>query len=181
MKVRQTRKANTVSNTVSKKTPRAAKPRRASTARSSAGKYEEIRLDLERQRSALLEEAALLMNRSDLESFPDLSDQATAEVDQSFVIRLKEREQKLLKKIEEALERIGAKTYAICERCGEEIPYQRLKVRPVTTYCVQCKTLQEEQEKIRGEPYPPGRQHSPWEHAGASSSEPHPTYEELSH
>ncbi len=154
MKVRQTRKANTVSNTasntVSKKTPRAAKPRRASTARSSAGKYEEIRLDLERQRSALLEEAALLMNRSDLESFPDLSDQATAEVDQSFVIRLKEREQKLLKKIEEALERIGAKTFGICERCGEEVPYQRLKVRPVTTYCVQCKTLQEEQEKIRG-------------------------------
>ncbi len=91
-----------------------------------------------------------MMNPSDLEPFPDLSDQATAESDQSFSIRLKEREQKLLKKIDEALERMAAKTYGICTSCGEEIPYQRLKARPVTTLCIQCKTLQEEQEKIRG-------------------------------
>ena len=66
------------------------------------------------------------------------------------MIRLEEREQKLLKKIDEALERIAAKTYGICERCGDEIPYQRLKARPVTTFCIACKTLQEEEEKIRG-------------------------------
>jgi DnaK suppressor protein len=91
-----------------------------------------------------------MINRNDLEIYPDVSDQATAEVDESFVIRLKEREQRLLKKIEEALERIAGKKYGICERCGEEIPYQRLKARPVTTLCIQCKTLQEEEEKIRG-------------------------------
>ncbi len=91
-----------------------------------------------------------MMNRSDQEAYPDLSDQATAQVDQSFVIRLKEREQKLLKKIDEALERIAANTYGVCEGCGGEIPYQRLKARPVTTLCIECKTLQEEEERIRG-------------------------------
>ena len=91
-----------------------------------------------------------MMNRSDLEAFPDLSDQATAEVDQSFDIRLKEREQKLVKKIDEALGRIAANTYGICEGCEEVIPYKRLKARPVTTLCIRCKTTQEEHEKLRG-------------------------------
>ncbi len=134
----------------------AAKPKkskRASRGRGPVGKkkYQDIRDDLERQRAGLLDEAAAaLTNRSDLEAYPDLSDQATAEVDQSFVIRLKEREQKLLKKIDEALERIAAHTYGICERCSEEIPYERLKARPVTTLCIQCKTTQEEEEKLKG-------------------------------
>ena len=146
MGTRQARKHRVAS----KRAVKAIKPKRKSSASSSGGKYEEIRGDLERQRAGLLEEAASMMNRSDLEVYPDVSDQATAEVDQSFVIRLKEREQKLLKKIDEALERIAAKTYGICERCGDEIPYQRLKARPVTTFCIACKTLQEEEEKIRG-------------------------------
>lgn len=132
----------------------AAKPSKAKAnakGRGATAKYDAIRSDLERQRVGLLDEAAAaLMNRSDLEAFPDLSDQATAEVDQSFGIRLKEREQKLVKKIDEALERITANTYGICEDCGEEIPYKRLKARPVTTLCIRCKTAQEEQEKIRG-------------------------------
>ena len=129
------------------------KPKRDSRARGPSGKkkYKAIRDDLERQRAGLLEEAvAALTNRSDLEAHPDLSDQATAEVDQSFVIRLKEREQKLVKKIDEALERMAAKTYGICERCSEEIPYERLKARPVTTLCILCKTTQEEEEKLKG-------------------------------
>ena len=78
-----------------------------------------------------------------------MSDQASAEVDQNFSMRIKEREQKLLKKIDEALERMNKNTYGICERCEEEIPYQRLKARPVTTLCIACKTLQEQEEKIR--------------------------------
>ena len=79
-----------------------------------------------------------------------MGDQASAEADQSFTIRLREREQKLLKKIDDALERIASKTYGICEGCGEDIPSQRLRARPVTTFCIQCKTVQEEKEKIRG-------------------------------
>jgi DnaK suppressor protein len=65
------------------------------------------------------------------------------------VIRLKEREQKLLKKIDEALDRLATNTYGICVRCGEEIPYPRLKARPVTTLCIDCKTLEEQEERIR--------------------------------
>jgi DnaK suppressor protein len=98
----------------------------------------------------LLQEAGeALTNRPEFAAFPDLSDQATAEVDSNFELRMTEREQKLLKKIDEALERIATNTYGICERCGEEIPYKRLKARPVTTLCIECKTQQEEEEKIR--------------------------------
>ena len=65
-------------------------------------------------------------------------------------MRIKEREQQLLKKIDEALDRLSKNIYGICERCEEEIPYHRLKARPVTTLCIACKTLQEQEEKIRG-------------------------------
>ncbi len=119
-------------------------------AKKAAGKYADIRRDLLRQRMDLLEEAGIVLtNRPELAAFPDLSDQATAEVDQNFSLRLKEREQKLLKKIDEALDRMKTRTYGICERCGQEIPYKRLKARPVTTLCIECKTLQEQEEKIR--------------------------------
>ncbi len=91
----------------------------------------------------------VLTNRSGLEPLPDVSDQASAEVDQNFSMRIREREQKLLKKIDEALDRLAHNTYGICERCGEDIPYKRLKARPVTTLCIECKTLQEQEERIR--------------------------------
>ena len=91
-----------------------------------------------------------LTARPGLEAFPDVSDQATAEVDQNFSMRIRDRERKLLKKIDEALERIRTKTYGICERCEGDIPYKRLKARPVTTLCIQCKTIQEQEERARG-------------------------------
>jgi DnaK suppressor protein len=69
--------------------------------------------------------------------------------DQNFMLRLKEREQKLLKKIDEALDRITQGTFGICESCGGEISFKRLKARPVTTLCIECKTKQEEDEKVR--------------------------------
>ena len=92
----------------------------------------------------------MLTHRGDLEAFPDVSDQASAEVDQNFSMRIRERERKLLKKIDEALERMNVATYGICERCGGDIPYKRLKARPVTTFCIECKTLQEQEERARG-------------------------------
>jgi DnaK suppressor protein len=114
------------------------------------GKYGAIRRELQKQRQAILDEAGEgLTKREGPEAFPDVSDQASAEVDQNFSMRIKEREQKLLKKIDEALDRLNKNIYGICERCEEEIPYQRLKARPVTTLCIGCKTLQEQEEKIR--------------------------------
>lgn len=115
------------------------------------GKYPDIRRDLERQREIILNEAGeVLTHRGDIAAFPDVSDQASAEIDQNFSMRIRDRERKLLKKIDEALERMNAATYGICERCGGDIPYKRLKARPVTTLCINCKTLQEKEEQARG-------------------------------
>lgn len=114
------------------------------------GKYDAIRRDLEQQRRAILDEAVEGLAKSNgPEPLPDVSDQASAEADQNFSIRIHEREQRLVKKIDEALERMDQSTYGICERCEEEIPYPRLKARPVTTLCIDCKTLEEQEEKIR--------------------------------
>ncbi|HXC62463.1 MAG TPA: RNA polymerase-binding protein DksA [Nitrospiria bacterium] len=115
-------------------------------------KYEEIKKELERQKTALLAEVGEIITGGispGTENFPDLGDQATAETDQNFLLRLKEREQKLLKKIDEALDRIKNSTFGICESCGKEIGFKRLKARPVTTLCIDCKTQQEAEEKIR--------------------------------
>jgi len=119
--------------------------------KSSQGKkYAAIRRDLERQRKVLLEEVVEgLANPNGQETFPDVSDQASAEAEQIFSMRIREREQRLVKKIDEALERMNQDIYGICERCEEEIPYPRLKARPVTTLCINCKTLEEQEEKAR--------------------------------
>jgi len=118
--------------------------------RKASGKYEAIRADLMRQRAALLIEAgAVLTNSQDRVAFSDLTDQAQAEVDRNFELRLKEREQKLLKKIDAAVERIDNGTFGVCRECGNEIPLPRLKARPVTDLCIECKTRQEVDEKIR--------------------------------
>ena len=117
---------------------------------SQGKKYAAIRRDLERHRKELLEEAVEgLANPNGQETFPDVSDQATAEAEQNFSMRIREREQRLVKKIDEALERMDQNIYGICERCEEEIPYPRLKARPVTTLCINCKTLEEQEEKAR--------------------------------
>lgn len=114
--------------------------------------YAEIRKDLEKQRTTLLTEAGVIIGsglNSNQENLSDVGDQATAVADQNFLLRLKEREQKLLKKIDEAIERIANGTFGICESCGGEIKFKRLKARPVTTLCIDCKTQQEQEEKVR--------------------------------
>ena len=128
----------------------AARPVSKKMSGAKKAKYPDIRRDLERQREAILDEVGeVLTNRPDLEALPDVSDQASAEVDQNFSMRIRERERKLLKKIDEALDRMNAAIYGICERCGGDIPYKRLKARPVTTLCIECKTLEEQEERAR--------------------------------
>ena len=84
----------------------------------------------------------------DEETFPDPTDRASLESDRNFLLRIRDRERKLIAKIKEALERIESGTFGICEVCGEEITEERLKARPVTTLCIDCKTEEEEKEKI---------------------------------
>ncbi|NJB67464.1 DnaK suppressor protein [Desulfobaculum xiamenense] len=85
------------------------------------------------------------------ESYADPADRATAESDRSFTLRLRDRERKLIKKIQAALQRIDNGTFGECESCGEEIGVARLKARPVTTLCIHCKSRQEEEEQVRGD------------------------------
>jgi len=84
------------------------------------------------------------------ENFPDPTDRASHESDRSFELRIRDREHKLIKKIKQALDRIENKTFGICETCEEPISIERLKARPVTTQCFDCKTREEDLEKMLG-------------------------------
>ena len=84
------------------------------------------------------------------ENLPDLTDRASIEADRILMLRIRDRENKLIKKIRKALARIDNETFGICEKCGEDITVKRLKARPVTTHCIDCKTKEEAFEKALG-------------------------------
>jgi DnaK suppressor protein len=84
------------------------------------------------------------------ENFPDPTDRAALEADRNFMLRIRDREAKLIKKIRAALERIEGDRYGICESCGEDISIERLKARPVTTQCIDSKSKEEALEKALG-------------------------------
>jgi DnaK suppressor protein len=84
------------------------------------------------------------------ENFPDPTDRASLEADRNFMLRIRDRENKLIKKIKKGLDRIENETFGICEKCGENIAPERLKARPVTTQCIECKTKEEALEKALG-------------------------------
>ncbi|PID40645.1 MAG: RNA polymerase-binding protein DksA [Proteobacteria bacterium] len=84
------------------------------------------------------------------ENFPDPTDRASLESDRNFMLRIRDREHKLIKKVKKALERLENGTFGICEKCGDDISTQRLKARPVTTQCIECKTKEEAFEKALG-------------------------------
>ncbi|MGB5619053.1 MAG: RNA polymerase-binding protein DksA [Desulfobacterales bacterium] len=84
------------------------------------------------------------------ENFPDPTDRAALEADRNFMLRIRDREHKLIKKIKKALDRIENGTFGICESCGEEISIKRLKARPVTSQCIECKSKEEALEKALG-------------------------------
>ncbi len=105
---------------------------------------------LHQQLDALLQEAGKTvseMTEGGKTNFPDPTDRASLESDRNFELRIRDRERKLINKIREALERIDDGTFGLCETCEEPIGPERLRVRPVTTLCIECKTEQERQEK----------------------------------
>jgi len=83
------------------------------------------------------------------ENFPDPTDRASLETDRNFLLRVKDRERKLISKVKEALQRIDDGSYGVCELCGEDISDKRLEARPVTTCCIECKKEEEELEKAK--------------------------------
>ena len=76
----------------------------------------------------------------------DPTDRGLLETEASRTLRIRDRERKLLAKIDEALERIEKGSFGVCEECDEPIGFERLKARPVTTLCIACKAEAEERE-----------------------------------
>ena len=83
-------------------------------------------------------------------NFPDPNDRATQESEFSLELRTRDRERKLIKKINESLKAIETGEYGYCETCGIEIGVRRLEARPTATLCIDCKTLDEIREKQLG-------------------------------
>jgi DnaK suppressor protein len=113
--------------------------------------------ELARYRSALSAQLAELvgqgtetvhqMVRQTGEELPDPNDRASRETDRSHALRLRDRDRRLIAKVQEALARIDAGTFGRCESCGGKITPARLRARPVTTQCIDCKREAELQER----------------------------------
>ncbi len=84
------------------------------------------------------------------ENFPDPNDRASLESDRNFELRIRDRERKLILKMREAIQRIDDGTFGVCESCSGPISEKRLMARPVTTFCIECKTKEEKLEKLKG-------------------------------
>ena len=80
-------------------------------------------------------------------NLPDPNDRATQETDRSFELRTRDRERKLIKKIEESIGMIDSGDYGYCDSCGVLIGIRRLEARPTANQCIDCKTLDEIREK----------------------------------
>jgi DnaK suppressor protein len=84
------------------------------------------------------------------ERLTDPNDQASMEVERNHELLIRDRERRLIFKMKEAIARIDDGTFGICVDCGEEISEKRLIARPVTTQCIDCKTMEEKNEKLFG-------------------------------
>ena len=89
----------------------------------------------------------VLHMKDDAANYPDPNDRASQESDFSIELRTRDRERKLIKKIEEALRNLESEDYGYCEDCGTEIGIRRLEARPTATLCIDCKTRDEIREK----------------------------------
>jgi DnaK suppressor protein len=107
---------------------------------------------LSRQLDELLNRAektvAELIRNGDFSA--DIIDQASTDIGRNYTLRICDRESRLIRKIKTALTKIDEGTFGICESCDEEIGVERLKARPVTAYCIRCKTKMEAFEKVSG-------------------------------
>ena len=84
------------------------------------------------------------------ENYPDPNDRASLEADRNFELRIRDRERRLIMKMQDAIKRIDDGVFGICESCGGPISEKRLIARPVTTDCIECKTKQEKLEQLKG-------------------------------
>ncbi len=102
------------------------------------GVKKELSEDIERTVHTMQDEATV---------FADPNDRASQETDIAIELRNRDRERKLIKKIDETMARIDSGDYGFCDKCGVEIGIKRLEARPTATLCIDCKTLDELKEK----------------------------------
>ncbi len=88
--------------------------------------------------------------QDDAGQFPDPNDRASQEAEIALELRTRDRERKLIKKIDESLLALDGGEYGYCETCGVEIGLRRLEARPTATLCIDCKTVQETRERQTG-------------------------------
>ena len=110
---------------------------------------EHFKLILKAWRTELMEEVDRTVShmKDEAANFPDPSDRATQEEEFSLELRTRDRERKLIKKIDKTLVRIEEDDYGFCDQCGIDIGIRRLEARPTAELCVDCKTLDEIREK----------------------------------
>jgi DnaK suppressor protein len=114
----------------------------------SQGQLEHFRKILEAWQSELMQEVDRTMSHMQDESaaLPDINDRATQEEEFAIELRTRDRERKLIRKIEQSLKAIEEEDYGYCDTCGIEIGLRRLEARPTATQCIDCKTLAESKE-----------------------------------
>jgi len=110
---------------------------------------EHFKLILHAWKKELMQEVDRTMThmKDEASNFPDPADRATQEEEFALELRTRDRERKLIKKIDQTLETIESDEYGFCEQCGVEIGVKRLEARPTATLCIDCKTLDEIKER----------------------------------
>ncbi|WP_252177494.1 RNA polymerase-binding protein DksA [Endozoicomonas sp. 4G] len=108
---------------------------------------------LKHWKQELMEEVDRTVNhmQDEAANFPDPADRASQEEEFSLELRTRDRERKLIRKIDKTLARIEEEDYGFCDSCGVEIGVRRLEARPTATLCIDCKTLAEIKEKQLGQ------------------------------
>lgn len=127
------------------------KPKRGEAYMSEAQR-EHFSVILRDWKSQLMEEVDRTVHhmQDEAANFPDPSDRATQEEEFSLELRARDRERKLIRKIDATIESIDNDDYGYCHACGIEIGIKRLEARPTATLCIDCKTLDEIKEKQQG-------------------------------
>ena len=110
---------------------------------------EYFRQKLQKWKGELLKESSQTLNnlQAENEAKPDMTDRASEEIDRTFELRTRDRERKLINKIDAALRRIEEGTYGYCEETGEPIGLKRLEARPVATLSLEAQEMHEKAEK----------------------------------
>lgn len=118
----------------------------------SDGQIEHFREILKAWKRELMEEVDRTVHhmQDEAANFPDPTDRATQESEFSLELRTRDRERKLIRKIDSTLANLDRDEYGYCETCGTEIGLRRLEARPTATLCVDCKSLEEIRERQLG-------------------------------